>query len=141
MWHGRAALLAAVNLPVDLVAQRLVDRGGPDVVQHLVGALGSQFVQERGLGGGVRDLRRRRLQDVPTHGVFPSIESEAIEIASAPRPEPSAADQEIVRLLRADPNPEEIQVVTSDRGLADQVRSRKATSESAEAFRRQIEAA
>jgi hypothetical protein len=78
---------------------------------------------------------------VPAHGGFPSIESEAIEIAYAPRPEPNAADQGIVRLRRADPNPEEIHVVTSDRGLADQVSSLKATIESAEAFRRQIEAA
>jgi hypothetical protein len=40
----------------------------------------------------------------------------------------------------ADSNPEEIHVVTSDRRL-DQVRSRKAAIESAEAFRWQIGAA
>jgi hypothetical protein len=41
----------------------------------------------------------------------------------------------------ADQTPEEIHVVTSDRGNADQVRSLKATIESAEPFRRQVEAA
>jgi hypothetical protein len=52
-----------------------------------------------------------------------------------------AADREIVRRLREDAAPEDIHVVTSDRNLAHQVRSLKATVEPAEAFRREIEEA
>lgn len=69
----------------------------------------------------------------------PPITSPVIEIAHAPRPGPNAADEEIVRLLRDDPDPEGIRVVTSDRDLADQVRFFNATVEPAEAFRRQLE--
>ena len=71
----------------------------------------------------------------------PPIESPVVEIASAPKPRPNAADDEIVRLLKEDPDPEEIRVVTSDRALADQARFLNATTEPAEAFRRQIEEA
>jgi len=71
----------------------------------------------------------------------PPIESPVVEIASAPKPRPNAADDEIVRLLKEDPDPEEIRVVTSDRALADQARFLNATIEPAEAFRRQIEEA
>jgi predicted RNA-binding protein with PIN domain len=71
----------------------------------------------------------------------PPIESPVVEIASAPKARPNAADDEIVRRLKEDPEPEEIRVVTSDRALADQARSLDATIEPAEAFRRQIEVA
>jgi predicted RNA-binding protein with PIN domain len=71
----------------------------------------------------------------------PAIASPVIEVAHAPRPGPNAADQEIVRRLREDSDPEGIRVVTSDRALADQVRFLNATVEPAEAFRRQIEEA
>jgi predicted RNA-binding protein with PIN domain len=71
----------------------------------------------------------------------PAISSPAVEIASAPRPGPNAADDEIVRRLREDPDPEKIRVVTSDHALADQARFLNATVESAEPFRRQIESA
>jgi predicted RNA-binding protein with PIN domain len=71
----------------------------------------------------------------------PPIKSPVVEIASAPKPRPNAADDEIVRLLKEDPDPEEIRVVTSDRALADQARFLNATIEPAEAFRRQIEEA
>ena len=71
----------------------------------------------------------------------PPIKSPVVEIASAPRARPNAADDEIVRLLKEDPDPEEIRVVTSDRALADQARFLDATIEPAEAFRRQIEEA
>jgi uncharacterized protein YaiI (UPF0178 family) len=71
----------------------------------------------------------------------PPIVSPVVEIAHAPRPRPNAADDEIVRRLREDPDPEGIRVVTSDRALADQARFLNATVEPAEAFRRQIESA
>lgn len=69
----------------------------------------------------------------------PPIESGEIEIAHAPGPGPNAADQEIVRLLRDELDPEEVRVVTSDRALADQVRALEAAVEPAEAFRRQLD--
>jgi predicted RNA-binding protein with PIN domain len=71
----------------------------------------------------------------------PPIKSPVVEIASAPKAGPNAADDEIVRLLKEDSDPEGIRVVTSDRALADQVRFLNATIEPAEAFRRQIEEA
>jgi predicted RNA-binding protein with PIN domain len=71
----------------------------------------------------------------------PPIESAVVAIASASKPGPDAADQEIVRRLREDPEPERIRVVTSDQALADQVRSLGAAVESAEPFRRQIDQA
>ena len=69
----------------------------------------------------------------------PPIKSPVVEIASAPKARPNAADDEIVRLLKEDPDPEEVRVVTSDRALADQARFLNATIEPAEAFRREIE--
>jgi predicted RNA-binding protein with PIN domain len=71
----------------------------------------------------------------------PPIKSPVVEIASAPKAGPNAADDEIVRLLKEDSDPEGIRVVTSDRALADQARFLNATIEPAEAFRRQIEEA
>jgi predicted RNA-binding protein with PIN domain len=72
---------------------------------------------------------------------FPPIESSVVEIGYAPKSGPNAADDEIVRRLREEPDPEGIRVVTSDRALADQVRSLGATVEPAAPFRRQIESA
>jgi predicted RNA-binding protein with PIN domain len=71
----------------------------------------------------------------------PPIESRIVGIASAPTAGPNAADLEIVRLVRENPNPEEIRVVTSDQALADQVRALGAEVEAAAPFRREIEAA
>ena len=71
----------------------------------------------------------------------PPIKSPVVEIASAPRARPNAADDEIVRLLKEDPDPEGIRVVTSDHALADRARFLNATIEPAEVFRRQIEEA
>lgn len=65
----------------------------------------------------------------------PPISSPVIEIASAPRPKPNAADDEIARRVRADPNPESIRVVTSDRALADSARAAGAMVEPAASFR------
>ena len=48
----------------------------------------------------------------------PPIRSTVIAIAHAPRPRRDSADDEIVRLLLADPEPGTIRVVTSDHWLA-----------------------
>ncbi len=69
----------------------------------------------------------------------PPIRSPVVEVAHAPRPGPNSADAEIVRRLRADPDPAGIRVVTSDRALADQARFLDALVEPAEAFRRELE--
>ena len=67
----------------------------------------------------------------------PPIRSTVIEVAHAPRPRADAADDEIVRRLREDPQPS--WVVTSDRVLADQARGAGAAVEPAESFRRRLE--
>jgi predicted RNA-binding protein with PIN domain len=51
----------------------------------------------------------------------PPIESAVITIAHAPKAAPNSADDEIVRLVWADPNPAEIRVATSDRTLSERV--------------------
>ena len=45
----------------------------------------------------------------------PPIRSSVIEVAHAPRRKRDAGDDEIVRRLRADPDPGSVRVVTSDR--------------------------
>lgn len=70
----------------------------------------------------------------------PPISSTVIEVAHAPRPRRDSGDDEIVRRLRADPEPGEVRVVTSDRWLADRVRVAGATVEPAESFRSRLEA-
>jgi uncharacterized protein YaiI (UPF0178 family) len=70
----------------------------------------------------------------------PPIDSTLIEVAHAPRARPDAADEEIVRRLSADPHPERIRVVTSDRRLADQARAAGAAVEPAASFRTRLEA-
>jgi predicted RNA-binding protein with PIN domain len=45
----------------------------------------------------------------------PPIRSTVIEVAHAPRPRRDAADDEIVRRIRQEPNPAGVRVVTSDR--------------------------
>jgi predicted RNA-binding protein with PIN domain len=69
----------------------------------------------------------------------PPIRSTVIEVAHAPRPRRNAADDEIVRRLRADPQPHAVRVVTSDRALADQAYAAGATVEGADSFRTRIE--
>ena len=72
------------------------------------------------------------------HPPKPPIDSERIEVASAPESKPDAADDEIVRLLGAADDPAEWTVVTSDRRLAGRVRATGAAVESAGPFRRRI---
>ena len=69
----------------------------------------------------------------------PPIRSTVITVTSAPRPQPHAADDEIVRLLGAVERPGAVRVVTSDRWLADRVRDAGAAVVSAEAFRREVD--
>jgi predicted RNA-binding protein with PIN domain len=71
----------------------------------------------------------------------PPIRSTVIEVTHAPRAKAHAADDEIARILEADPQAGRTWVVTSDRRLADQARAAGAVVEGAEAFRRRIETA
>ena len=70
----------------------------------------------------------------------PPIRSSVIEIAHAPKPRADAADDEIIRRLRAAERPEIVRVVTSDRWLADRALAAGATVEGAETFRSRIDA-
>lgn len=69
----------------------------------------------------------------------PPIESAVITIAHAPKAAPNSADDEIVRLVRADPNPAEIRVATSDRTLSERVRVAGASVFPAERLRNLID--
>jgi predicted RNA-binding protein with PIN domain len=69
----------------------------------------------------------------------PPIRSTVIAIAHAPRPRRDSADDEIVRLLRADPDPGAVRVVTSDNWLGDRARAAGASVEPASPFRALIE--
>jgi predicted RNA-binding protein with PIN domain len=71
----------------------------------------------------------------------PPIRSTVIEIAHAPRPRAHAADDEIIRRLRADVQPAAVRVVTSDRWLADRAWAAGASVEGADTFRSRLEAA
>lgn len=57
----------------------------------------------------------------------PPIESADVTVAHAPAAAPNSADDEIIRMIRADAHPEQIWVATSDRGLAERARSAQAT--------------
>lgn len=69
----------------------------------------------------------------------PPIKSTVVDVRHAPRPRANAADLEIVRLLREDPDARNVRVVTSDRALADQVGALGATVEGSDSFRHRIE--
>ena len=73
------------------------------------------------------------------HPPSPPIRSTVIEVASAPKPRPNSADDEIARRLAEDPDPKKVRVVTSDRWLADHARAAGATVMPAASFRAQIE--
>jgi predicted RNA-binding protein with PIN domain len=70
----------------------------------------------------------------------PPIRSTVIEIAHAPRPRRDAADDEIVRRLRREPQTALVRVVTSDRWLADQAGALGASVHGAEMFRSMLDA-
>jgi predicted RNA-binding protein with PIN domain len=69
----------------------------------------------------------------------PPIRSTVIEVAHAPRPKPNAADDEIVRRLKAESRPSSVRVVTSDRWLADRASAEGASVEGADTFRTRLE--
>ena len=69
----------------------------------------------------------------------PPILSTTIKVAHAPRPRPNSADDEIVRLVAADPEPSRTRVVTSDRWLADRATEAGASGEAAAAFRSRLD--
>ncbi|HMD52252.1 MAG TPA: NYN domain-containing protein [Solirubrobacteraceae bacterium] len=69
----------------------------------------------------------------------PPIRSSVIGIAHAPRPRRDSGDDEIVRLLLADPEPGTVRVVTSDLWLADRVHAAGASVEPSAPFRDMIE--
>ena len=69
----------------------------------------------------------------------PPIRSSVIRVAHAKRPRANSADDEIVRMLTAEGDPEAVRVVTSDNWLADQVRAAGASVEGAAGFRTQLE--
>jgi len=69
----------------------------------------------------------------------PPIRSSVIEVAHAPKPKANAADDEIVRRLRAEPQPSSVIVVTSDRWLSDRASAEGAAVVGADSFRSRIE--
>jgi hypothetical protein len=68
-----------------------------------------------------------------------AVRSSLIEVAHAPRAAANSADDEIVRLVQADARPHEIRVVTSDKVLADRVRSLGTSVYPAESFRELVD--
>jgi predicted RNA-binding protein with PIN domain len=69
----------------------------------------------------------------------PPIRSTVIEVAHAPKPKANAGDDEIVRRLKADDEPNSVRVVTSDRGLSERAYTAGATVEGSDSFRNRIE--
>jgi predicted RNA-binding protein with PIN domain len=69
----------------------------------------------------------------------PPIASTVVEVAYARRPRPDSADDEIVRRVRAEPDPAAVRVVTSDRMLGDQVRAAGASVYPSASFRTQLD--
>jgi predicted RNA-binding protein with PIN domain len=69
----------------------------------------------------------------------PPIRSTVIEVAHAPRPRRDAADDEIVRRVRSEPQPALVRVVTSDRLLADLASAAGAAVQGADSFRAQLD--
>lgn len=64
-----------------------------------------------------------------------AITASAVEIAHAPRAAANSADDEIVRLVAADAAPQNIRVVTSDKGLSNRVATLGASVYPAASFR------
>jgi predicted RNA-binding protein with PIN domain len=69
----------------------------------------------------------------------PPIVSTVIQIAHAPRAGRDSGDDEIIRVLRSEPDPATVRVVTSDHWLGDRARALGATVHPAEPFRAQLE--
>ncbi len=68
-----------------------------------------------------------------------AIPTSRVEVTHAPRAAANSADDEIVRLVHADDRSDEIRVVTSDKGLAERVRSLGASVYPADRFRELVD--
>jgi predicted RNA-binding protein with PIN domain len=77
----------------------------------------------------------RRVTVVFEKPMSPPIVSSVIEIANAPRAAPNSADDEIVRLVEAYDQPQDLTVVTSDSALSERVRNAGASVLPAARFR------
>lgn len=73
------------------------------------------------------------------HPLPRTISSSLVDVTHAPEAAANSADDEIVRLVGADSQPGELCVVTSDKWLAERVRSLGATVHRAEVFRNLID--
>jgi predicted RNA-binding protein with PIN domain len=71
----------------------------------------------------------------------PPITSSVVEVAHAKRPGPNSADHEIVRRVRAEPDPTAVRVVTSDGVLSQQVRAAGASVYPSATFRAELDGA
>ena len=69
----------------------------------------------------------------------PPISSSVVEVAHAQRPRRNSADDEIVRRVRAAPDPSSLRVVTSDGVLAEQVRAAGASVYPSATFRAELD--
>jgi uncharacterized protein YaiI (UPF0178 family) len=88
--------------------------------------------------------RWAQTHDIPVTVVLerpmsPPIESSVIEIAHAPRAAANSADDEIVRLVQSEREPQDLTVATSDSALAERVRRAGAQVHPAASFRRLID--
>jgi predicted RNA-binding protein with PIN domain len=69
----------------------------------------------------------------------PPINSSVIGVAHAPKAAANSADDEIVRLVQADPRPQDIRVVTSDSALSERVQKAGASVYPAANFRNLVD--
>ena len=69
----------------------------------------------------------------------PPINSSVIGVAHAPKAAANSADDEIVRLVLADPRPQDIRVVTSDSALSERVQKAGASVYPAANFRNLVD--
>ena len=69
----------------------------------------------------------------------PPIDSFVITVAHAPKAAANSADDEIIRLIRADADPSDIRVATSDRALSERVQATGASVYPAERLRNLID--
>ena len=105
----------------------------PDrAVRRLIGEL-DRFAAATGEDVAVVFDRRPPDLDPGRHG--------AVEVAFASRHGRNAADDEIVTMVAADPDPAGGRVVTSDRRLAERVRDLGASVEPSSRFRRRVDQA
>ena len=97
------------------------------------------------MGGLVENLERwapttdHRVTVVFERPPSPPIDSSVITVAHAPKAAANSADDEIIRLVRADANASDIRVATSDRALSERVQAAGASVYPAERLRNLID--